>query len=462
MHRKALVFSLSGLTLAAVGVACSAQPTGGSSNGAAGSPGTAGSVGVAGNLAASGGAGGVISAGAGGVPAAGGVAGVGTGGTTGLGGTSAGGVSPSGGTGGVGGSPAGLAGAPGSAGAGNLLPPTKDSRGIYGHPDPAITYPSFESSGFGKVPYLAEEFNEALNLNGDAFWTWGDGALFDGQTHMVEKNIGFSNGHMVLSITNEAVAGGYSFSAADNVADKPVSAAEFRSIYNEFRYGRYEVRMKSSPGGNNNFLHTMFAYRAPAYLLWREIDIELTASPSNNFISNIIVAPKDTRVWNGGIEDSTRTYPYEASGGPLPAGFNTQSDFHTYAFEWLPTSVKWYVDNTLVREKLNGQGKNNLIIPKESTKIIMNMWVFGNKNLGGGDPAGNVYPITGEYDYFRYYRWDQEKTYPFDANGVRTAPNTPNDLVLAKNNPKDPYPDVRPTGLGCTGITGKLDTACGP
>ena len=56
------------------------------------------------------------------------------------------------------------------------------------------------------------------------------------------------------------MAGGYSFSAADNVADKPVSAAEFRSIYTEaFRYGRYEVRVKLPAGVSNNFLHTMFA-----------------------------------------------------------------------------------------------------------------------------------------------------------------------------------------------------------
>ena len=459
MHRKALVLSLSGLTLAVAGVAAcgTATPTGGGfvTAGAPGAPGaSAGTAGAAvGSAGASGGSGGAVTTGAAGLT------GVGAGGASNAGaGGGAGADTGGGGTGGT--LVAGAAGASSNAGASGLLPPVKDSRGIYGHPDPAITYPSFEGAGFGKQPYLVEEFNAPIDLNRDPFWTWGDGALFDGQTHMVEKNITFSDGHMVLALTKEPVAGGYSFSAADNVADKPVSAAEFRSLYNEFRYGRYEVRMKSPAGGSNNFLHTMFAYRAPAYLLWREIDIELTASPSNSFISNIIVAPKDTRVWNGGIEDSTRNYPYEAGGGPLPAGFSTQNVFHTYAFEWLPGSVKWYVDNTLVRVKLDGQGKNNLIVPKESTKIIMNMWVFGNQNLGGGDPAANVYPIYGEYDYFRYYRADIETTYPFTAAGVRTAPSTPTDMELAKNNPKDPYPDARPAK--CTGITGMLDTACGP
>jgi beta-glucanase (GH16 family) len=424
-------------------------------------PGTAGnSTGTAGASAAMGGASG---GGAGGVPSAtAGSAGAATAGSGGSAPTAGGAGLP--GSGGAGGAPgsagSGTAGSSSSAGASSggsngLAPAVPDSRGIYGHPDPNTTYPTYD----GFKPWLIEEFNSPIDLDHDPFWTWGDGALFDGQTHMVEKNITFANGHMVLAITNEPVSGGYSFSAADNVADKPVSAAEFRSIYNEFRYGRYEVRVKSPAGASNNFLHTMFAYRAPAYLLWREIDIELTAAPQTDFISNIIVAPPGTRVWNAGIEDSTRSYPYGGNGGSgLPGGFNTSSDFHTYAFEWLPTSIKWFVDGTMVREKLDGQGKNSLVIPKESTKIIMNMWVFGNQNLGGGNPAGNVYPIYGEYDWFRFYRWNNDATYPC-ADQARSCV-TADDLKWSKNNPKDPLPDIRPPM--CTGADGKLDIACGP
>ncbi len=297
------------------------------------------------------------------------------------------------------------------------------------------------------TPWLVEEFNAPLDLDQDPIWTWGDGALFDGQTHMVEKNITFANGNMVLAITNEPVSGGYSFSAADNVADKPVSAAEFRSIYNEFRYGRYEVRIKSPVGASNNFLHTMFAYRAPAYLLWREIDIELTAAPQTSFISNIIVAPPGTRVWNAGIEDSTTSYlPYGGNGGSaLPAGFNTSSDYHIYAFEWLPTSVKWFVDGTMVREKLDGVGKNNLVIPKESTKIIMNLWVFGTQDLGGGNPADNVYPIYGQYDWFRFYRWNNDTTYPC-ADQARSCVTAVR-LEVVQEQPEGPAAGHSPTDV---------------
>ena len=171
------------------------------------------------------------------------------------------------------------------------------------------------------------------------------------------------------------------------------------------------------------------------------------------------MAPPGTRVWNAGIEDSTTSYPYGGNGGSaLPAGFNTSSDYHIYAFEWLPTSVKWFVDGTMVREKLDGVGKNNLIIPKESAKIIMNMWVFGNQDLGGGDPAANVYPIYGQYDWFRFYRWNSDTMYPC-ADQARSCV-TADDLKWSKNNPKDPLPDIRPPR--CTGADGQLDVACGP
>ncbi len=360
------------------------------------------------------------------------------------------------GSAGSGGDTAGSGGTSGSGGGSGITNPGRqpavpDANGIYGHPDPTATYPTY--AGF--TPYLIEEFNAPIDLDTDPFWTYGDGALFEGMNRMVKENVAFSGGNLTLSLTEQEQLGGYSFSAADNVATKPLSSGELRTVYNNFRYGRYEVRMKA-PATGENFIFTMFAYRHPAYLLWREIDIEVQASPQNTFISNLITAPPGTRLWNSSIEDSTTTYPY-GDGNPIPGGFNTASDYHVYAFEWLPDSIKWYVDGVLVRTKIDGVGNDNLPVPKESTKIVMNLWVFTSAALGGGDPASNVYPITGNYDWFRFYRWDQDTTYPCaDAPGCLPAA----DLELAKNNVDDGLPDIRPAL--CTGALGMLDTACGP
>lgn len=362
------------------------------------------------------------------------------------------------GTAGAGGASGGTAGG-GSAGSltagagGTTTEPVQpDPRGIYGHPDPAVEYPSYD----GFTPYLIEEFNKPLDLEHDPNWTYGDGALYEGMTRMVKENISFTNGSMVLTITDTPQAGAYSFSAADNVATKPLSSGELRTIYNNFRYGRYEVRMKA-PSNGSNYIFTMFTYRTPAYLLWREIDIEVQASPQNTFITNLITASPGTRKWSNAIEDSTTSYPYGGGGSGIPAGYNSQSDYHVYAFEWLPTEIKWYIDGTLIRVKKDGVGKNSLAVPKESTKIVMNLWVFTSKDLGGGDPALNTFPIAGQYDWFRFYKWNQDTTYPCAATpGCLPAA----DLQLAKNNAADPLPDLRPEL--CTGVEGMLDTACGP
>jgi beta-glucanase (GH16 family) len=242
------------------------------------------------------------------------------------------------------------------------------------------------------------------------------------------------------------------------VGDRALKSGELRTIYNNFRYGRYEVRMKA-PVGASNYIFTMFSYRTPAYLNWREIDIEVQASPTNSFISNLITAGAGTRLWSASIEEAARQYPFggDPAAQAIPTGFDTQADYHTYAFEWLPTSIKWFIDDELVRIKKAGEGQNKLPIPELSTKIIMNLWIFPTKDLGGGDPALNVYPFSGQYDWFRFYKWNDDQTYP--------CANTPacvsaEDTKLSKNNPRDPLPDIRPEL--CTSKTGMLDVACGP
>ncbi|HVJ18198.1 MAG TPA: glycoside hydrolase family 16 protein [Polyangiaceae bacterium] len=404
--------------------------------------------GAAGSSSATGATGGL--AGSGEIAGSGGSAG--SAGSVGEAGGSAGSAGAAGGSAGS----AGTAGSAGSTSVGNGSPTrdpaVPDDRGIFGHPDPTVDYPAYD----GFTPYLIEEFNEPIDLNTDPFWTWGDGALYEGLTRMTEDNITFSDGNMTLTVSEEQQLGGYSFSAADMVATKPLAAGELRTLYNDFRYGRYEVHMKAPPSGSN-YIFTMFAYRAPAYLLWREIDIEVQASPQNTFITNLITAAPGTRKWSGAIEDSTISYPYGGGGNAIPAGFDSKAEYHTYAFEWLPDSIKWYVDGVLIRTKQDGVGKNSLPVPKESAKIVMNLWVFTGAALGGGDPANNVYPISGTYDWFRFYRWDGETNYP--CNGTAGCPSEA-DLELAKNNPKDGLPDIRPEL--CTGIDGTLATACGP
>jgi len=79
---------------------------------------------------------------------------------------------------------------------------------------------------------------------------------------------------------------------------------------------------------------------------------------------------------------------------------------------------------------------NNLIVPERSMKVMFNHWVFNGTGFGG-DPATNVYPFTGEYDWFRFYKWDQDTMYPCEPVPACLPAD---DKDLSMNNPKEPPP----------------------
>src|SRR5260221_6879312 len=51
-------------------------------------------------------------------------------------------------------------------------------------------------------------------------------------------------------------------------------SGERRTKYNNYRYGRYEVRFHA-PAAAGGFLATMFAFRTPKWQTWNEVDLEL-------------------------------------------------------------------------------------------------------------------------------------------------------------------------------------------
>ncbi|HEY0713359.1 MAG TPA: family 16 glycosylhydrolase [Polyangia bacterium] len=282
------------------------------------------------------------------------------------------------------------------------------------------TYPGFKLE-------LVEDFDQPIDLDNDPIWTYGDGALDEGQVRMAKAGVTFENGRMKLTASRMQMPGGQSFSEDKTVATQPLRSGEFRSKYNNFRYGRYEVRLKP-PTSNGNFISTMFIFRTPKVVFWREVDIELTAS-STSLVGTNVVFGDDKRTY-----DATANSYMEPSGG---ANFNNQTDFHTYAFEWLPNKITWYVDGREVRSHAGP----NPPLPEKSAKIMMNLWIFNaTYAFGGRNGAQNQYPLVAEYDWFRFYKADMENKYP--------CWDTPNcldmaDRIRSKNNPTDGVMDIR-------------------
>ena len=384
-----VMFGLATATL----LACSSSPPP-VVTGTAGSPGTAGS-GTAGS----------------------GTAGSGTAGTT--PGTAGSGTAGSGtaGSGTAGSGTAGATGSAGSTGTGGAACPT----GVSGHCN-ADTLAAPTHAGYTLT--LAEEFDSTIDLDSDPIWTWSDGSPADGQTRFRKSQITWAGGKMIIKAeapmgcaasTNDAncIPGGDT-SYAEPVKNQPtgtignmgVWSGEFRTKYNNYRYGWYEAKYhaplanptnKDNINMNGDFLSTMFVFRSPKWQEWNEIDIELEPNIVTQLAGNVVNAMGATGYPAGNAAAFAVTQG-------LPTGYHNY-DEHTYAFDWTSTKITWYVDGVVSHTYT---GAANDPIPPKSAKIMMNLWVFSGTAFGAG--VNNVFPFTSEYEYFRFYKNNAEET----------------------------------------------------
>lgn len=168
-------------------------------------------------------------------------------------------------------------------------------------------------------------------------------------------------------------------------SQKPYRGAEYRTIENH-QYGRFEVRMKSAPGsGVVSSFFTIKDYWAEGLSEtenWREIDFEALGQYTNKFQTNIITA-------------------YETHHEELHTLlYNPHVGFHTYAFEWTPDYIDFYIDGQLIRHD-----ENDYVQTLDSgQKIMMNIWQPIWENWAGPFDE-NMLPIYAFYDWVKYFSY---------------------------------------------------------
>ena len=382
------------------GAAGKTNPAGGASGKGQASAGDSGASNDTGGEPARGGTSGAPGAGTGGEPmTSAGTAGSPAGGggmTAGSGGTAGGGTAGSGGT---------------SGATGEVTCPAT----VVGHCEAGVAYPTYT----GYTLALVEDFPVALDLDNDPIFTWSDGIPQDGQTAFRKASLTFNGGRMLITASNDCtgtakcIAPHSSYADAISGMPDPVSegaaavwSGELRSKYDNYRYGRYEMKAKGpvpNPGQEStdsfagNALFSLFVFRTPRNLIWNEIDFELEPYQHSKVSGNTINAT------NAVSYPAANASAWSVAG---PGAYKV-SDEHVYAFSWTPTAINWYVDGTLVKT-YSGSGPP---IPTASAKIMMNMWVFGS-SAAFGDPANNHYPFSASVDYFHFYSWDTDGTYP--------------------------------------------------
>lgn len=268
--------------------------------------------------------------------------------------------------------------------------------GLAYSPDSVAKYPGYTLE-------LSEEFDTPINFDIDPIWTFSDGGWPDNDVRFTKDGIKFVDGKMQLVITKETVPASTSIAegcpnAAGTLVPKAVLAknykgGEMRTKENKFRYGRYEVRMK--PPTQGRYVATMFTYYTPRCKHWREIDVEPTGSTSANYITNVFYTNNEDQ-WRDGISAS----------GTAQAGASPTTGWNTYVIDWLPTKITWYYNGAVVRSYNQTTG---IEIPQLSSKIMMNFWIPAAITGGlGGDATKNTFPMTHEYEWFKYYRWNSD------------------------------------------------------
>ncbi len=121
------------------------------------------------------------------------------------------------------------------------------------------------------------------------------------------------------------------------------------------------------------FLYDVTRESSPGNSVRDEIDHEIltnnaqSAGPDNTL----------TNVWNDG--------DFASGGSPVminnPSGFDV-TQFHNYQTDWTPTSVKYYIDGTLVRTETS-------VVPDDPMRAHFNFWAPDNTFAAAYNPALN-------------------------------------------------------------------------
>lgn len=163
---------------------------------------------------------------------------------------------------------------------------------------------------------------------------------------------------------------------------KNYKGAEYRT-YESFLYGRFEVSLKTA--GKEGMLASFFTYHelgSGGTSEWNEIDIEIMGRYNNSVQFNTITPGQTNHVRSHFVN------------------FDPSTEFHTYAFEWTPDYVAWFIDG----QEVYRQTGDHIKTLNRSQKIMMNVWNPAYTNWAG-EWSDDILPAFSFYDWVAYYSY---------------------------------------------------------
>ncbi len=216
---------------------------------------------------------------------------------------------------------------------------------------------------------------------------WSNGGMFNCTWR--SNAVSVQNSSAKLSILSD-VNGGY--------AGGEISTSE------KYGYGLYEVRMK--PAKNPGIVSSFFTYTGPSYgTQWDEIDIEFLGKNTNivqfNYYTN---------------SQGDHEYVYNL-------GFDASAAFHTYAFDWQPNSITWYVDGKAVYTATTN-------LPSTPGKIMMNIWPGTSAVNDWLDAYNGATNLNAYYDWVKFTPSSSSSSSNALTNGTYNIVNKNSQLAL--------------------------------
>ena len=232
----------------------------------------------------------------------------------------------------------------------------------------------------------SDEFNGAANTPVDATkwthdeggWGWGNAQL-EYNTNRVENSFQNGDGYLVIKAIRENYQGNAYTSAR----------IKTQGLFSQ-RYGRFEARIKM-PYGQGLW---------PAFWMLGS-DFDTVGWPDCGEIDIMEFRGQtlyeSTGALHGpGYSGGNSLYAARASASSLAAGF------HTYAVEWSPTSIKWYVDGDMYMERTPASLPANTQWAFDHEFFMILNVAVGGTFLGNPD-ASTVFPQEMKVDYVRVY-----------------------------------------------------------
>jgi endo-1,3-1,4-beta-glycanase ExoK len=155
-----------------------------------------------------------------------------------------------------------------------------------------------------------------------------------------------------------------------------------------FGYGTYEGRIRAARG--SGIVSALFTYSGrPATSIHDELDFE--------------VLGRDTRT----VETNYFVKGQSLGGRRASLGKDGASEFTTFAVEWRPTGLRWFVDGRPVRTD------SKVAVPSTPGKIYLSIWnVAAGQQDWGGRTDRRALPASVEYDWIAFTPAGQNCLFP--------------------------------------------------